>query len=314
MLGIFLICLSNPRGDLNQHNPTNRQQHNLGVNLPHHSTSQANAQRKPPARGPSSTQPSRTQRSAAQRSEAQSGPPNRNQPVAPEYYSARTLEIPAPKSWEGDYTDDSAYRVWRKCAFNAIRGDPIDQFVFTLLGGRVRPFSIANCDVWSGGCPCASPLEHISQGTFVEIGANDGLHMSNSYFFERYLGWRGLCVEASPQIFSLLERNRPNCTNINALVATPKFDGNVCTHTFELPGCCHAAEVAYVSHSPRLPVMIPACRAAGEELPYLSYVRPESHMNLSVEMHNDWQVPQGASVLPRVARASLGSGLVRNRA
>ena len=34
-------------------------------------------------------------------------------------------------------------------------------------------------------------------GVFVDIGAFDGLLGSNSYFFEKSLGWRGLLVEAS---------------------------------------------------------------------------------------------------------------------
>ena len=54
--------------------------------------------------------------------------------------------------------------------------------------------------------------------TYVEIGANDGLHMSNSYFFERYLGWRGMCVEANPHTYRQLRRHRPRCVNVNALV------------------------------------------------------------------------------------------------
>ena len=32
-------------------------------------------------------------------------------------------------------------------------------------------------------------------GFFVELGASDGVFMSNSLFFERELGWKGICIE-----------------------------------------------------------------------------------------------------------------------
>ncbi len=46
------------------------------------------------------------------------------------------------------------------------------------------------------------------KGYFVDIGAFDGIHLSNSYAFEQ-LGWKGICVEAHPEYFSLLKKNRP---------------------------------------------------------------------------------------------------------
>ena len=30
-----------------------------------------------------------------------------------------------------------------------------------------------------------------NNGYFVELGANDGITQSNSYYFEKYRGWRG---------------------------------------------------------------------------------------------------------------------------
>ena len=35
-------------------------------------------------------------------------------------------------------------------------------------------------------------------GSFVELGAFDGVHNSNSYLLEKCHGWKGLLVEASP--------------------------------------------------------------------------------------------------------------------
>lgn len=54
------------------------------------------------------------------------------------------------------------------------------------------------------------PFNHSFPKTFVEIGAYDGLHGSNTLYFERNLGWRGVCVEPDP--FKVLEcfKNRAN--------------------------------------------------------------------------------------------------------
>ena len=53
-------------------------------------------------------------------------------------------------------------------------------------------------------------LEHKTGGVFVEVGAHDGLNLSNSHFFEYQRGWTGLLVEPNPTVFQLLEVNRPN--------------------------------------------------------------------------------------------------------
>ena len=53
------------------------------------------------------------------------------------------------------------------------------------------------------------------KGTFIDIGAFDGRHLSNSYSFER-IGWKGLCIEPHPDYLILCKKNRPNsiCLNI----------------------------------------------------------------------------------------------------
>lgn len=52
-------------------------------------------------------------------------------------------------------------------------------------------------------------------GFFVDVGAFDGVHLSNSYSFELQ-GWSGICVEAHPEYFSVLQKNRPRSHNIHA--------------------------------------------------------------------------------------------------
>jgi FkbM family methyltransferase len=45
-------------------------------------------------------------------------------------------------------------------------------------------------------------------GTYVEIGANDGIEQSNSKYFEVFKGWSGVLIEPSPENFKELQRNR----------------------------------------------------------------------------------------------------------
>lgn len=50
-------------------------------------------------------------------------------------------------------------------------------------------------------------------GFFIDIGAFDGIHLSNSYSFE-LAGWEGICVEPHPFYFNLCKENRPGSTCI----------------------------------------------------------------------------------------------------
>lgn len=45
-------------------------------------------------------------------------------------------------------------------------------------------------------------------GVFIDIGAHDGISFSNSYYFEKELGWTGICIEPMAEIFKELVRNR----------------------------------------------------------------------------------------------------------
>ena len=54
-----------------------------------------------------------------------------------------------------------------------------------------------------------------SNGYFVDIGANDGITLSNTYLLEKDYNWNGICIEPVPSIFKKLEKNRPNMININ---------------------------------------------------------------------------------------------------
>jgi FkbM family methyltransferase len=52
------------------------------------------------------------------------------------------------------------------------------------------------------------------EGFFVDIGAYDGITISNTYVLEKRLGWRGICIEAG-LVFQELQRNRAcACENV----------------------------------------------------------------------------------------------------
>ena len=51
-------------------------------------------------------------------------------------------------------------------------------------------------------------------GFFIEAGANDGLTQSNTYWLERFRGWRGLLVEGLPDLAAACRRNRPRSRTV----------------------------------------------------------------------------------------------------
>ena len=71
-------------------------------------------------------------------------------------------------------------------------------------------------------------------GYFIEIGAVDGISLSNTYLLETKYNWRGICVEPNPETFEKLKINRPqsHCCD-NAIFSetglTVQFDiANTC--------------------------------------------------------------------------------------
>lgn len=55
-------------------------------------------------------------------------------------------------------------------------------------------------------------------GYFLDIGAYDGINLSNTYYLEKELGWGGICIEADSDSYRSLLKNR-NCEKINAAVS-----------------------------------------------------------------------------------------------
>ena len=56
-------------------------------------------------------------------------------------------------------------------------------------------------------------------GFFVEMGALDGIYLSNTFAFEDKLGWSGVLLEANPRACRTLFRNRPRAIKLCTAVS-----------------------------------------------------------------------------------------------
>ena len=55
-------------------------------------------------------------------------------------------------------------------------------------------------------------------GVFVDVGARDGIVISNTYALEKHHGWTGVCIEPHPELYQALTTRRRS-HNVNAAVA-----------------------------------------------------------------------------------------------
>ena len=62
---------------------------------------------------------------------------------------------------------------------------------------------------------------NFNNGYFVELGANDGISQSNSYYFEKYREWKGVLIEPIPHNYLKCLKNRSKRTQVfcNACVS-----------------------------------------------------------------------------------------------
>lgn len=64
-------------------------------------------------------------------------------------------------------------------------------------------------------------------GYFIEIGANNGVNQSNTFYLEKFRGWCGLLIEPHPELFSQLHNNRSKksiCVNAACVSFSYKND------------------------------------------------------------------------------------------
>lgn len=70
---------------------------------------------------------------------------------------------------------------------------------------KTKFFSQVGQDEWVD-----NTLRHKRNGFFIELGAANGLLLSNTLFFERNRNWNGICIEPNPANARSLLKNR-NC-------------------------------------------------------------------------------------------------------
>jgi FkbM family methyltransferase len=82
-------------------------------------------------------------------------------------------------------------------------------------------------------------FDGFENGFFVDVGAHDGISYNNTYNFEKAYNWTGMNIEANPDIYLSLVKNRPSCINLSCAVSnkegTAEFYKNT-GHTEMLSG------------------------------------------------------------------------------
>jgi len=63
------------------------------------------------------------------------------------------------------------------------------------------------------------------RGFFIEAGANDGFTQSNTYWLERFRGWRGILVEPMPTYYDECRAERPEATIVHAALMPEAAEG-----------------------------------------------------------------------------------------
>ncbi len=101
---------------------------------------------------------------------------------------------------------------------------------------KKKSFSLNNLDL--------ELLEFLNfkRGFFIEVGANDGISQSNTLYFEKYLEWNGILIEAIPDLAEKCRKNRPKSIVQNcALVAFDYPDETIEINYCNLMSCVEGA-------------------------------------------------------------------------
>ena len=68
-----------------------------------------------------------------------------------------------------------------------------------------------------------------NSGTFLEIGANDGIKQSNTYYFEKLKKWKGILIEPIPVLYDRCKKNRKHSEVFNFICGEPDESGTIKT-------------------------------------------------------------------------------------
>jgi len=137
------------------------------------------------------------------------------------------VRVPAfglrPFGKHGDRGGDNDVHGWGNAALPVAPGEVMNDRLSRLRRlATIKALVDANCR------PALNDLDTklekylgFRDGYFIECGANDGYAQSNTFYFEHMLGWKGLLVEAIPQLARKCFYIRPASAVYNcALVAS----------------------------------------------------------------------------------------------
>lgn len=83
-------------------------------------------------------------------------------------------------------------------------------------------------------------------GFFIELGALDGILISNTLFYEKILKWNGICIEPTSHYYQKLLLQR-NCYKFNDVIFDQKKD----IIFYEAPSCCDSLNGIKELYDPR---------------------------------------------------------------
>ena len=86
-------------------------------------------------------------------------------------------------------------------------------FLIEILKGQHKSYSQIGQDLF-----VLFTLNRKRNGFFVEIGAGDGVHLSNTYLLENEFGWTGILVEPNKSFYSECCRNRTSLVKNNLIL------------------------------------------------------------------------------------------------
>ncbi|CAL4164974.1 unnamed protein product, partial [Meganyctiphanes norvegica] len=73
-------------------------------------------------------------------------------------------------------------------------------------------------------------LGEMTNGFFVECGAQDGEHISNTLLFEKKYGWNGLLVEGNPKNYEKVISKKRKAWTIHTCLSTKPYPNTVMFH------------------------------------------------------------------------------------
>lgn len=98
-------------------------------------------------------------------------------------------------------------------------------------------------------------------GFFIEAGANDGFVQSNTYYFEKIRGWRGILIEPIPELFRACVKERTRSAVYNCALVADGYGRTsitmVCTNLMSLVEGARKSRAGDLEHLSRSVEMQP---------------------------------------------------------